>query len=83
MRGRTSSQRTPALLPGWKSFTTGPYIKMTALTSTQLWFAKPARSGLIDHLSAEQVAQLADIMDAARNHLRTVSLMLPRKRKLR
>lgn len=56
---------------------------MTALTSTQLWFAKPARSGLIDHLSAEQVAQLADIMDAARNHLRTVSLMLPRKRKLR
>jgi DNA-binding MarR family transcriptional regulator len=41
------------------------------------------RAGLIDQLDEEQVAQLADIMDAARNHLRTVSLTPPRKRKAR
>ena len=41
------------------------------------------RAGLIDQLDKEQVAQLADIMDTARTHLRAVPLAPPRKRKKR
>ncbi|CAG7645483.1 MarR family transcriptional regulator [Actinacidiphila bryophytorum] len=42
------------------------------------------RAGLIDQLDEKQVAQLADIMDVAREHLRaTVPVAPPRKRKSR
>lgn len=41
------------------------------------------RAGLIDVLDEEQVAQLADIMDIARNHLRALPLTPPRDRKAR
>ncbi|MDP4511780.1 MarR family winged helix-turn-helix transcriptional regulator [Nonomuraea turcica] len=43
---------------------------------------RTVREGLFDRLSNEQVAQLADIMETARDHLRgTVQLQAPRKRR--